>query len=248
VAVPSTACEADADATCAAARAAETSAVEVVVDATCVARTVDRGAAASTRNAVDRAVSSGAAESAVPVPAAGEVGPAIVTPVSGAACPTGAADDGAAPSPDVTDGLGGDAVAGVGVIDCDDGVAVGVVGTGVGTGAATGGDVGGDGGRAATGSSSEVAAATGSGVATGAGAGAARGGRSPSGSTYPSSSDARRIPRWTLGSSCSGVPLRPIVPTVSPSLTAAPFATSTEPRWTRVTEKPSAVRIVTPCP
>jgi hypothetical protein len=81
----------------------------------------------------------------------------------------------------------------------------------------------------------ETTAGAEAGVGAGAGAGAGRGGSSESGSTYPSSSAARRIPRWTLGTSCSGVPLEPIVPTAAPSLTASPFATSIVPRWTSVT-------------
>ena len=73
--------------------------------------------------------------------------------------------------------------------------------------------------------------ATGGGGAGACGRGAvARGGSSPSGSTYPSSCDATRTPRWTLGTGCSGSPLEPIVATGEPSSTASPFATSTVPR------------------
>ncbi|HWO81689.1 MAG TPA: hypothetical protein VNM44_14670 [Gaiella sp.] len=71
-----------------------------------------------------------------------------------------------------------------------------------------------------------------------------RGGSSPSGSTYPSASDATRTPRWTLGAACSGSPLDPIVATAEPSSTVSPFWTSIDPRWTSVTAYPSAVRIV----
>jgi hypothetical protein len=53
-----------------------------------------------------------------------------------------------------------------------------------------------------------------------------RGGSSPSGSTYPSASDATRTPRWTLGAACSGSPLDPIVATAEPSSTVSPFWTS----------------------
>ena len=111
----------------------------------------------------------------------------------------------------------------------------GAAGAGACAGATTGEGAGGDGGRTVTGAGAEPGAGAASGAVDGAGAGAALGGSSPSGSTYPSSSDARRIPRWTLGPSCSGVPLTPIVPTVSPSPTVAPFAISIVPRWTSVT-------------
>ena len=39
-----------------------------------------------------------------------------------------------------------------------------------------------------------------------------------------------------------------MVPTASPSVTCPPRATAIDPRWTRVTEKPSAVSIVTLSP
>jgi hypothetical protein len=44
------------------------------------------------------------------------------------------------------------------------------------------------------------------------------------------------MPRWTLGTDCSGVPLDPIVPTGEPSETVCPSATPIAPRWTSVTE------------
>jgi hypothetical protein len=56
------------------------------------------------------------------------------------------------------------------------------------------------------------------------------------------------MPRWTLGTACSGVPLHPIVPIDEPSSTDAPFSTAIVPRWTSVTAKPSAVWMVTPRP
>jgi hypothetical protein len=56
------------------------------------------------------------------------------------------------------------------------------------------------------------------------------------------------MPRWTLGTACSGSPLNPMVPTGAPSSTESPFATVIEPRWTSVTAYPSDVRIVTPRP
>ena len=141
---------------------------------------------------------------------------------------------------------------------------MGAAATGVATGGAAGTEVavamlgggldvvGDAAGGGACGVTTGGAAWTGAGlgaVAAGeVGATVTRGGSSPSGSTYPSSSDARRIPRWTLGTDCSGVPLVPIVPTVAPSETVSPFATPIVPRWTRVTAYPSAVRIVTPRP
>lgn len=41
---------------------------------------------------------------------------------------------------------------------------------------------------------------------------------------------------YTYGTSSSGVPLGPTVPTVAPSPTLAPFETPTEPRCVSVTE------------
>ena len=133
----------------------------------------------------------------------------------------GAGDDAEGCDGDAGDGGGGEGTAAAG----------GTAGAGVGVG---------------------VCAGTGAGAATGAAGGGAAGtvraGSNPSGSTYPSSSSARRMPRWTVGTGCSGVPLQPIVPTASPSATEAPFATSIVPRWTSVTAYPSPVRIVTPRP
>jgi hypothetical protein len=76
-----------------------------------------------------------------------------------------------------------------------------------------------------------------------AGVEALRAGRKSSGSTYAWSFPAARIPRCTYGPSTSGSPLAPIVPTPSPSATVAPFVTAIEPRWTSVTDQPSAVSI-----
>jgi hypothetical protein len=85
--------------------------------------------------------------------------------------------------------------------------------------------------------------------ATGAGSTAgSRGGSSVSGSMYPCCSAVRRTPRWRYGWGCSASPLGPIVPTTSPSATAVPTRTPIDPSWTRVTEKPSAVRIVSESP
>ena len=176
--------------------------------------------------------------SAVTARTDGELGPAIVTPASGVARWSGAVDDETALSGDVTGGVDGDAEVAAGAGWAAEATAVAGAGGGAGaagSAGAAGEVVGGDGGRTATDADAEAGAGTGSGVGVGAGGAAARGGSSPSGSTYPSSSDACLIPRWTLDSSCSGVPLAPIVATVSPSPTVAPFATSIVPRWTSVT-------------
>jgi hypothetical protein len=78
---------------------------------------------------------------------------------------------------------------------------------------------------------------TGSGAGGSPGGGSwASGGRKRSGSRYPSGSAARRTPRCTYGTACSGTPLEPTAPTASPSARAAPRATDTEPRWSSVTE------------
>ena len=76
---------------------------------------------------------------------------------------------------------------------------------------------------------------TGDDTASDGGAVETRAGRNPAGSRYPSSSVATRIPRWTYGVATSGSPLGPIVPTGSPSATAAPFVTTSEPRCVSVT-------------
>jgi len=61
------------------------------------------------------------------------------------------------------------------------------------------------------------------------------GGSSPSGSTYPSSSLATRIPRCTCGSGVSASTLVPTLPTVSPSATTRPRSTSSAPSCASVT-------------
>jgi hypothetical protein len=95
-----------------------------------------------------------------------------------------------------------------------------------------------------------AAVAAGSGADRGAGTVGAgtRAGRKWSGSTYPFGSESSRTPRCTYGVSTSASPLGPIVPTASPSCTASPFFGAVEPRWVRVTEYPSAVRIVSDSP
>lgn len=101
---------------------------------------------------------------------------------------------------------------------------------GPGAGASAGG--GGDDARP-----SPAGAGAGAGASTDAGGAGdvARGGRSESGSTYPSGSEAIRIPRCTYGCATSASPLGPIVPTVAPSETPAPRVTPIEPRCTSVT-------------
>jgi len=130
----------------------------------------------------------------------------------------------------------------------------GAVGCGVTTGGAGAGagDAGCDGAGAADGADAAAPGAVPGAATAGAGAGAGaesagavggavggsavgRAGRSESGSTYPCSSAARRIPRWTYGVCTSGEPLGPIVPTTPPSATASPFATPAEPRCVSVT-------------
>jgi hypothetical protein len=83
---------------------------------------------------------------------------------------------------------------------------------------------------------------------SGGGGGPARLGRNSIGSTYPCGSADSRIPRWTYGVSCSASPLGPMVPTTAPSSTFAPLVAAIPPRWTSVTEYPSAVSIVTTLP
>lgn len=153
----------------------------------------------------------------------------------------GAAGDG------TTAAVGGDL--GVSTTGGADGLGSATAGGGVGV--ATGGGTG----VGAVGGGLTVVggAGTGAGAGVGAGAGtvaggAGRAGSNPSGSTYPSASALRRMPRWTLGTSCSGSPLAPMSPTTAPSATVSPFTTPTEPRWTSVTEYPSAVEIVRPRP
>jgi len=225
-----------ADATAGSARTAETAGTAVSLGATCRDAASDRSAGASTRNVTGLDTGVERAVSAVTARTGGGLAPAIVTPASGVSRRTGAPGDESTLCGDVAGELdkGSEVAVGAG---CADEEGAPVAGDGVGTGATAGaGDVGGgDGGRTATGADTAAGAVTASGVGVGAGDGAALGGRSPSGSTYPSSSAACLIPRWTLGSSCSGVPLTPIVPTVSPSPTVVPFATSIVPRWTSVT-------------
>ncbi len=111
------------------------------------------------------------------------------------------------------------------------GATTGVAGEATGAVAAGGGGLG-----CSTGTGAGDGAGDSSGSGSGVDAGGVdRGGNRPSGSTYPSSSAVRRIPRWTVETDCSGVPLDPIVPTVAPSATESPFATPIEPRWTSVT-------------
>ncbi len=202
---------------------------DVAVDAAWVDAAPDRAAGTPTWNGAaevtDVSGPAGTALSAAAGTAPGGLELSIATPACRATCWTGATAAWAALAGDV----GGELIAGGAV-----GVVTGAVGVaGAGDGATADEGAGGDGGRAATGAG--VATGAGSGSCVADGAGAARGGRSPSGSRYPSSSDARRIPRWTLGTSCSGVPLAPIVPTVAPSPTVSPFAISIVPRWTSVT-------------
>jgi hypothetical protein len=95
-------------------------------------------------------------------------------------------------------------------------------------------------GAAAGAGAGETAAGGGAGAGA-AGAGEGRGGSNVSGSTYPFGSSARLMPRWTYGTSTSGSPDGPIVPTGSPSATPSPALTAIAPRWSRVTAKPSDV-------
>jgi len=131
-----------------------------------------------------------------------------------------------------------------------DGLGSATAGGGVGVATAGGTGVGAVGGGPAVvgGAGTGIGAGVGAGAGTVAAGGAGRAGSNPRGSTYPSASALRRMPRWTLGTSCSGSPLEPMSPTTAPSATVSPFATPTEPRWTSVTEYPSAVEIVTPRP
>src|SRR5579862_6962635 len=56
------------------------------------------------------------------------------------------------------------------------------------------------------------------------------------------------MPRWTYGTSSSGVPLGPTEPMTSPSATVAFCATVIEPRCVRLTARPAGVTIVTDLP
>jgi hypothetical protein len=209
------------------------------VDATRVDTAPERCVGSPTWNGVGAATGpSSAARPALSPPAWATVGvleDVIVTPACGAACRTGVSDGSAPRSGDATSGLAEDGAVAAAETAGAVPVTAGVTGAGVGVTAGDG--AGGAGVRTAAGAGAGPGAGAGSGVGggAGAGAGAARGGSSPRGSTYPSSSAARRIPRWTLGTSCSGVPLAPMAPTASPSPTVAPFPTSIVPRWTSVT-------------
>ena len=104
--------------------------------------------------------------------------------------------------------------------------------TGAGGGEIAGIVGGGAGGGAGDGDGTGAGGGGGSGAgACGAGRGASR----PSGSTYPSSSAAIRMPRWTCGPGVSGSTLVPTLPTVSPSATNRPRSTSSAPSCARVT-------------
>ncbi len=153
---------------------------------------------------------------------------------------------GSAPASPTSDG----AVPGEGTAAATEGAAVAAAGGVVAAEADGVVEAGGAGGGSCAGTTAGATAGdtAGSGSGSGTGAGSPRGGSNPSGSTYPSSSAALRMPRWTLGTDCSGVPLVPIVPTGAPSETVSPLATPTAPRWTSVTEYPSGVRIETPRP
>ena len=106
----------------------------------------------------------------------------------------------------------------------------------VGAGRAAGGDDNTGVGIGATGAGTGAADCTGAGAGGDAGAdGACRGGRRSSGSRYASADSPTRTPRWTDATVCSGSPLQPIVPIEPPSMTASPFATPIDPRWTSVT-------------
>ena len=106
----------------------------------------------------------------------------------------------------------------------------------VGAGRAAGGDDNTGVGIGATGAGTGAADCTGAGAGGDAGAGGAgRDGRRSSGSRYASACSPTRTPRWTEATVCSGSPLQPIVPIEPPSMTASPFATPIDPRWTSVT-------------
>ena len=106
----------------------------------------------------------------------------------------------------------------------------------VGAGRASGGGDTTGVGIGPTGAGTGAADCTGAGAGGDAGAGGAcRGGRRSSGSRYASACSPTRTPRWTDATVCSGSPLQPIVPIGPPSMTASPFATPIDPRWTSVT-------------
>ena len=163
----------------------------------------------------------GAGDAAGAAVAASE--PAVAT----GSAPASPASDGAAPGEGTAAATEGAAVAAAGGAVAAEGDGV------VGAGGAGGGSCAGITAGAAAGET--AGSGSGSASPSGTGAGSFRGGSNPSGSTYPSSSAALRMPRWTLGTDCSGVPLVPIVPTAAPSPTVSPFATPISPRWTSVT-------------
>jgi hypothetical protein len=123
---------------------------------------------------------------------------------------------------------GGEAGAETAETGCGD---AGADGAGAGGGVTGGGETGGGAGAVAGATAGAGLGAGDDGDAVGDG----RAGNRPSGSTYPSSWEAMRMPRWTLGTACSASPLKPMIPTGEPSSTTSPLATAAEPRWTTVT-------------
>jgi hypothetical protein len=155
-----------------------------------------------------------------------ETGAGVVTavPASGARVGTG---DAAVAGCSAAGVAGGDAasVAGGGAVSVAGGAVAGVVG-GAGPGTAL----------------LDAGGAGAGGVRTG------RCGRNRSGSRYPCSSAATRIPRWTYGSSTSVSPLEPTVATRAPSATTSPLRDDRSPRCVSVTACPPPVAIVTVFP
>jgi hypothetical protein len=90
---------------------------------------------------------------------------------------------------------------------------------------------------AATGGAATGGVSTGAGGATTCGGGAVgcRTGSSPSGSTYPSGSEATRMPRWTWGCDVTASALSPTTPTSAPSATVLSRTTVVAPSWSNVT-------------
>jgi hypothetical protein len=131
----------------------------------------------------------------------------------------------------------GDAVGsgGGGVGGCGAGLAPGEVAGGDGAGSGIGVGAG-----AGTGAGAGGSAPAGGGVGT-------RDGRSESGSTYVSS-EPKRTPKWTYGTSCSGSPDGPLSAIGSPSLTSSPRPTSNCPRWVSDALCPLGVTMVTVVP
>jgi hypothetical protein len=147
-----------------------------------------------------------------------------------------------------SEAVGGDAV--VDGSEADAGIGAEA---GAGSDSATGeGDEGGACGEAGVGAGVGNGAGSGAGEAAGGsgaggGAGAVRDGSSPSGSTYSSDSPTR-IPRWTYGTSCSGVPEGPGSANGSPSERRSPRFTRRGPRCVSEALNPSAVAMVTVSP